>query len=296
LKTDFILSCCSTADLTAEHFAARDIVWVPFHFFLNEEEYPDNLGRSVSFPDFYQAMREGAATRTAQVNVEEYIDHFTPFLETGKDILHVCLSSGISGTFNSALIAREALRDKYPDRKLYIVDSLTASAGVGLIMDRLADLRDEGTGIDEIYEWVEANKLKCEAWFFTSDLTYLIRGGRVSKASGAVGSLLGICPLMTVSGEGKLLAREKIRSKKKVMQAAVQKMAELAANGADYNGKCFLSNADCMEDARAMADLIEAAFPNLNGRVKISTIGTTIGSHTGPGTVAIFFWGRENRT
>lgn len=288
---NYIISTCSTADLNPEHFAARKIDWIPFHFFLNEVEYPDNLGQSVPFPAFYQAMRDGASTRTAQVNAEEYIDFFTPFLDAGKDILHVCLSSGISGTYNSAVIAQEVLKEKYPDRKIYVVDSLSASVGVGLIMDRLADLRDEGKSIDEAYEWVEANKLKCHALVFTTDLTYLIRGGRVSKASGMVGSLLGICPLIYLDKEGKLAPREKIRSKKKVIQTTLQRMTEMAANGTDYDGKCFISNADCYGDAREVADLIEATFPKLNGKVEISTIGTTIGSHTGPGTVAVFFWG-----
>ena len=170
-----------------------------------------------------------------------------------------------------------------------------ASAGLGLIMDRLADLRDEGKSIDEVYEWAEANKLKCYALIFTTDLTYLIRGGRVSKTSGMVGSLLGICPLIYLDKEGKLAPREKIRSKKKVIQTTLQRMTEMAACGTGYDGKCFLSNADCYTDAREVADLIETTFPNLNGKVEISSIGTTIGSHTGPGTLALFFWGDERK-
>ena len=159
---------------------------------------PDDLGQSVPFKEFYQMMRDGAMTKTSQVGVGEYEDFFEGFLKEGLDILHVALSSGISGTFNSAVLAAQDLRERYPDRKIYIIDSLAASSGFGLLMDKLADLRDSGMGIDELREWAETNKLKCNHWFFTTDLTYLIRGGRVSKAAGMIGQLLNICPLLNV--------------------------------------------------------------------------------------------------
>ena len=194
---------------------------------------------------------------------------------------------------NSAVIARDTLREKYPDRRIYVVDSLAASSGYGLLMDKLADLRDGGMDIEELYRWAEDNKLKLQHWFFTSDLTYLIRGGRVSKAAGLVGSMLNICPLLNVDFKGRLINRAKVRTKRKVIQAMVDKMKEHAQGGTDYNGKCYMSQSACMEDARAVADLVEEAFPKLQGKVEINNIGTTIGSHTGPGTVALFFWGDE---
>ena len=208
-------------------------------------------------------------------------------------MLHLCLSSGISGAVNSARIAADELSAKYKDRKIYVVDSLAASAGFGLLMDKLADLRDEGKDIDEIRIFAEDNKKKLNHWFFTSDLTYLVRGGRVSKAAGFFGTALSICPLLNVDYEGKLIAREKIRTKKKVILECAQKMEELAEGRLNYNGKVFISNAYCYEDARALADIIESRFKNLAEPVKITSIGTTIGSHTGPGTVALFFWGDE---
>lgn len=160
-------------------------------------------------------------------------------------------------------------------------------------MDRLADLRDDGMTIDELRDWTEANKLHLRHWFFSSDLTFFIKGGRVSKSAGTIGNLLNICPLLDVNSEGKLIPRFKIRGKRKVIREIVAKMEEDAENGLDYNGKCFISQSACYEDAKAVADLIEARFPNLNGKVVINNIGTTIGSHTGPGTVALFFWGSE---
>ncbi len=290
--SQYVLSCCSTADLSAEHFKQRDLSYICFHYELNGKDYLDDLGKSMDFHDFYQAMRDGADTRTSQINVEEFEQYFEPFLKEGKDILHLCLSSGITGVMNSAMLAKESLQERYPDRKIYILDSLAASSGYGLLMDRLADLRDEGRSIDEVFQWATDHRLNVHHWFFSSDLTFFIKGGRISKTAGFVGGVLNICPLMNVDCHGKLIPRYKIRTKKKVIQAIVDKMEEFAENGLDYSGKCYISQSDCYEDARQVADLVEARFPKLNGKVVINSIGTTIGSHTGPGTVALFFWGK----
>lgn len=291
--SDYILSCCSTADLTKEHFEQRNIHYICFHFMLDDVTYPDDLGQSISFEDFYQKMTDGAMTRTSQVNADEFVEYFRPFLQDGKDILHLTLSSGISGVYNSACIARDMLMEEFPDRKIYIIDSLAASSGYGLLMDALADKRDEGLDIDSLKEWADAHLLQLNHWFFSGDLTFFIRGGRISKTAGTIGNMLNICPLMNVNNEGKLIVREKVRSKKKVIKAIASKMEELARDGLNYNGKCYISQSACYEDARAVADLIEAKFPNLDGKVVINNIGTVIGSHTGPGTVALFFWGQE---
>lgn len=291
--SDYIISCCSTADLSESHFQERNIKYTCFHYELNGVQYPDDLGKTMAFADFYQAMADGATTKTSQVNVEEYEAYFEPFLKEGKDILHLTLSSGISGSINSANIAANNLREKYPERTLYIVDSLAASSGFGLIMDKLADLRDEGMDIQQLHQWITDNRLTMHHWVFTTDLTYLIRGGRVSKTAGFFGGMLNICPVIEVNVEGKLIPRFKIRTKKKVIQKIVELMEEHAKDGLDYSGKCYISQAACYEDAKAVADLIEAKFPKLNGKVEIYDIGTTIGSHTGPGTVATFFWGKE---
>lgn len=289
----YVISCCSTADLSEEHFRNRNISYVCFHFELDGVEYPDDLGKSIPFDEFYRRMANGASTKTSQINVEEFTEYFEPFLKEGKDILHISLSSGISGVFNSASLARNLLMQKYPERTILIVDSLGASSGYGLFMDRLADLRDEGYSIQELYEWAMKNRLRLNHWFFSTDLTFYIRGGRVSKTSGFIGTILNICPLLNMNRLGQLIPREKIRTKKKVIQAIVTRMKECADNGTDYSGKCYISHSACYEDARAVADLVEAAFPKLNGKVEIYSVGTTIGSHTGPGTVALFFWGKE---
>ncbi|MEZ3506522.1 MAG: DegV family protein [Lachnospiraceae bacterium] len=291
--SEYIISCCSTADLSEKHFHRRSISYICFHYELNGVQYLDDLGRSMPFDQFYAAMTEGADTRTSQINVAEYSHYFESFLKEGKDILHLSLSSGISGSINSAMVARDTLLEQYPDRQIYIVDSLAASSGYGLLMDRLADLRDEGLGLEEVYEWALSNRLKLNHWFFSTDLTFYIKGGRISKASGFIGGMLNICPLLNVNHLGQLIPRYKIRTKRKVIHTVVDKMEECIEEGRDYSGKCYISHSACYEDARAVADLIEERFPKLDGKVLINSIGTTIGSHTGPGTVAVFFWGRE---
>ena len=290
---NFILSCCSTADLSKEHFERRDVHYICFHYRLDGVDYPDDLGQSIPFSEFYQRMADGAETETSQVNVQEYIDYFEPMLAAGNDISHVTLSSGISGSYNSAANAQRILSEQFPDRKLYIVDSRGASSGYGLLMDKLADLRDGGMGIDELYTWAEENKLKLNHWFFSTDLTFYVKGGRISKAAGVFGGILNICPLLDMDAPGRLIPRFKIRGKKKVIQEIVKKMEECAENGLDYDGKVYMCHSACYEDAKAVADLVEARFPKMNGKVLINDIGTTIGSHTGPGTVALFFWGKE---
>lgn len=289
----YVLSCCSTADLTQEHFQSRDIRYICFHYELDGVQYPDDLGKTVPFDKFYAAMAEGADTKTSQVNVDEFLAYFTPMLEAGQDILHVCLSSGISGVYNSANAAREELQEKYPERKILILDSLGASSGYGLFMDKLADLRDSGMGVEELYQWGLAHRLWLHHWFFSTDLTFYVKGGRVSKASGWFGTVLRICPLLNMDNLGRLIPRYKVRTKPKVIRAIVEQMEQHAQDGHDYSGKCYISNSACEEDARAVAKLIEERFPQLDGRVEIYSVGTTIGSHTGPGTVALFFWGDE---
>ncbi|MDE5596298.1 MAG: DegV family protein, partial [Lachnospiraceae bacterium] len=244
---EYCLSCSSTADLSKEHFDKRNIHYVCFHFELDGKEYPDDLGESVPPDTMYRMMSEGADTKTSQVTIGEYEEYFERMLQQGQDILHLCLSSGISGTYNSACIARNTLSEKYPNRKIYIVDSLAASSGFGLLMDTLADKRDSGMGIDELHDWAENNKRKLQHWFFSTDLTFYIKGGRISKTSGFIGTVLSICPLLNVDYEGKLIPREKIRTKKKVIERIVEQMEQNAQDGLQYSGKCFFSQSACME-------------------------------------------------
>lgn len=291
--SNYVLSCCSVVDLEPKYIAKRNISFVPLHYFVNGVEYADDMGVSISSADFYQTMRDGAEVSTSQVNVDEFTQYFEPFLANGQDVIHITLSSGLSGTFNSARIAAELLAEKYPQRKLYVIDSLAASAGGGLLLDTMADMRDNGATIDELYEWTEDNKKRMHHWFTASDLTWFVKGGRVTKAAGWFGTVLKICPVLNVDFMGRLIPRFKIRGKNNALRELVNQMKEHAEGGKNYSGKCFVSHSSCYDDARAVADEVEAAFPHLNGQVQIYNIGTTIGSHCGPGTTALFFWGDE---
>lgn len=289
---NYVISCCSTSDLNKEYYTKRNINYICFHFYLGYKEYVDNFGESISYKEFYKQMGEGVVTKTSQVNTEEFIEYFDKFLQDGKDIIHVSLSSGLSGVINSANIARDILKEKYPERNIIIIDSLGASSGYGLLMDTLANYRDEGKSINEAASLIEGLKLNLHHWFFSTDLTYYVRGGRISKSSGFIGNVLHICPLLNMDNNGRLIPREKILGKKRVIQAIFNKMVENAVDGINYSGKCFISNSDCYEDAKTLASLIESKFLSLKGKVEIFDVGTTIVSHTGPGTVALFFFGK----
>lgn len=288
---NFVLTCCSTADMRKEYFEERRIPYVCFHYTMDGVTYPDDLGQSIPFDEFYDRIAKGAAPVTSQVNVEEYCDFFEPFLKDGRDILHLTLSSGISGTYNSTCVAREEMLSRYPERTIAVVDTLGASSGYGLLTDAVADLRDKGVSLEEAREWAENNKLSVHHWFFSTDLTSFKRGGRISATSAMLGTVLNICPLMNIDHNGHLIPRQKIRTKKKAIQEIVNMMEVHAAGKRDYSGKCFLSYSACEEDAKEVAALIEEHFPRLSGKVLLNSIGAVIGSHTGPGTVALFFFG-----
>ena len=291
--SDYVITCCSTADMSREYMEANRVPYVMFHYQMDGKDYPDDLYASITPEAFYQKIADGAQPVTSQVNVEEYCRLFEPVLKEGKDVLHLTLSSGISGTINSANLAKAQMEEQYPDRKVVVIDSLAASSGYGLLVDAVLENQRSGMSLEENADWVEKNKLRLHHWFFSTDLTSFIRGGRISKAAGFVGQALNICPLMNVNSEGKLIPRTKHRGKKQVSREIVKRMEEHAQDGTDYSGKCFMCQSACPEDARKVADLVEEKFAKLDGKVLINPIGTVIGAHTGPGTVALFFWGDE---
>ena len=289
----YILSCCSTADLAEEYYKKRNIYCIQYNYELDGKQYKDDFGKSILLEKFYELLSHGSEVKTSQINVGEFQSHFEPLLEKGFDILHVCFSSGLSGTINSANIAKNILLEKYPNRKIYIVDSLGGSCGYGLIMDKLADLRDSGMNLNDLYDWANQNCLKMHHWFFSTDLSFFIRGGRLSPLVGKISSLLNIFPLLNADRFGKLALRFKIRGKQKIIQEIVNKMEQYADDGLNYKEKCYIAHSACCKYAKDVSDLIEKRFSNLIGKVKISYIGHTMGCHSGPGTVALFFWGSK---
>jgi len=290
---DFILSCESTIDLDPSTIDEYSLHYVPFHFTLGNKEYEDDLGKTIPYDEFYKRMSQGEITHTSQVSVGEYINYFEPFLREGKDILHLSLSTGLSGTFNSAMTAKNLLQDKYPERRIEVLDSLAASSGYGLLMVTLAEKKKAGAGLDELKTFVLEHRLELHHEFFSTDLKYYVRGGRISKTAGFFGTVFRICPLLDMNDKGQLTPREKCITVKMAQKAMLKKMASCVQDGPDYAGRVFLCQSSCLSFAKPVAEAVEAAYPKMVKPARIFPIGTTIGSHTGPGTVALFYWGSK---
>lgn len=290
---DYILSCSSTADLSKENFEARGISVICYRYELNGVERIDDFWQSLSAHDFYAELRKGSDTHTAQVNIAEYLKYFRGLLETGRDVIHICFSSGLSGSFHSAMNAARIAREQFPDQKLYVIDSLCASTGYGFFVEELADRRDEGYDIDRLAGWAEENRLRIHHWFFSGDLSYYLKGGRISKASAVFGGVFHICPVLYMDAEGRLKPQSKHRGKERAIRDIVRHMVELCDDGKGYSKRCYVNHSDCLPDALLISELVQEEFPALKGKIEIYDIGTTIGSHSGPDTAALFFWGQE---
>ena len=286
---NFILSAESTVDMPFSYMKDRDISILFYSYMMGGNEYEDDMLRDESaLETFYDGIRDGKLPTTSQINEYRYIEYFSKLLTQG-DVLHIAFGSGMTPSVINARNAQEKLRTEFPERKLIVVDSLCASSGYGMLVDDAADMRDNGASMEEIEAWALSKNEYMHHTFFSTDFTMFKRSGRVSGATAAFGTLLGICPLMHLNLAGKIVAYGKVRGKKAAVRAIVSEMLAHAENSKDYAGKCFLSNSHCPEEAQLAKAAIEEAFPNVT--VRIYEIGTIIASHCGPGTVALFFWG-----
>lgn len=249
------------------------------------------LNNEMPTAEFYQAMREGRQAKTSAVNSETFRLLFEEELKQGRDVLYLGLSSGISSTFNAGRMAAEQLREEYPDRKILAVDPLSASAGLGLWIRFAVDMRDAGKTIEETAKYIEENRLSMCHWFTVDDLVYLKRGGRISPAVAFVGGMLGIKPVMHVDNDGHLANVNKVRGRRAAIRAIAERYAALAKD--KENGVIYISQADCYADAEALVADIQALTGRTKGADHITDVGTVIGSHSGPGTLALFFLGTE---
>ena len=291
--SDYILSCESTADYPAAFFADRRIPYVCFHYAMDGEVFTDDLYTSTTPAEFFDRLKAGARSTTSQPSAGDYESFWEPFLAEGEDVVHLTLSSGISGACNAARVAAEQMMRQYPGRSVHVIDTLAASSGYGMLVEYAADLRDRGAGAEELCAWVEGHKLNLNHWFFVSDLECLKRGGRVSSTSALLASKLKICPVLNVDCKGGLTARQKIRTMPRAELELVRMMELHAEDGAAYTGKCCLCHSNSLRHAENVRDGVVKRFPQLAGKVEIHDIGTVIGSHTGPGTVGLFFMGDE---
>ncbi len=287
---DYVITCSSTADLPTEFVREHDITVLPYQFFMDGKEYYDDQGVSISTHDFYEKVRAGSMPTTSMVNADRYVAFFTPFLEAGKDVLHLEFSSGLSGSFDNAVMVAGQLMQKYPGRTIKVVDSLSASRGYGLFVHLVMLKKEEGATLDEAYTYAEELKWKITHWFAVESLEHLRRGGRVSRASAFLGTMLNIKPVLAFNNEGKIIPVEKIRGRKKSLIEMVNKMEEDVDNP---DGQIvYVGHGDAPEDAEYVAQLIKERFPTVK-ETFINYTGPVIGAHSGPGTVNIHYVGKQ---
>ena len=293
MENGFRISCESTVDLPYAYVSGRRIPVLFYSYAVGMETYEDDMGRDPqALPRFYRFLEEGKLPSTSQLTEYQYEVFFEEQLQQG-DLLHIAFGTGMTPAVQNAYQAAEILREKYPERRLEVIDSLCSSSGYGLLVDYAADMRDEGRGMDEIIAWLNENRTKVHHQFFSTDLKFFRRSGRVSGPAATVGAILGICPIMRLDDRGRIIAYDKVRGKKSAIQRTIRTMQRHVRDGADYSGKCFICHSNCLETAKETQAAVEAAFPNLAGRVRICDIGTIIASHCGPGTVAVFFLGDD---
>ena len=277
----------SACDLTRDYIKNNNIGLLSLILNLNGQAIKDDLGETLSYKDFYNKMREGATPTTSQINAHEFEEEFIKYIKNGDSIIYISLSSSLSGTFNSANIAKNNLMDEYPNANIYLVDSLSVSVGQGLLVAKACEMRDSGIGAEEIVNWLEENKRKVIHSILIDDLNHLKRGGRISGATAAIGGLLNVKPTLFLDDEGKLIQGEKIKGKKKALRFLVNEVREKAVD--TENEILYICHGDCLEEAETLRDMIleEVKFKN----VIINYVGNVVGAHAGPGVLAAVFLG-----
>ena len=284
---EYVITTDNTADLPYSYYKQHDIEYMYLTYQMEGETYGKQ--DEMEFKDFYERMRKGSMPTTSQVNSEEAKEVLRPLLIQGKDILHLAFSSGLSGSYNSVRMAAEELREEFPERKIVVIDSLCASLGEGLFVDKAVEMKEEGKSLEENAAWLEEHKLNFCHVFTVDDLFHLHRGGRVSKVAAVVGTMISLKPLLHVDNEGHLIPLKNVRGRRKSLSGLVTMMEERIGDWKDKNTKIFISHGDCQEDAEYVAKLVREKFGYET--FLINTIGATIGAHAGPGTVALFFLG-----
>ncbi len=287
---NYIILTDSSADLPMHYYEKYEINFIPLSFLLDGESYQNLPDEStLRFSEVYEHLRNGKNITTSAINVETFRQVFLPYLREGKDVLYLGFSSGLSGTFSAGSIAAQELAEEYPERKIVCVDTLCASLGQGLLVYLTAKKRLEGATLEEAAAYTESIKLNLCHWFTVNDLFFLKRGGRISAATALVGSALGIKPILHVDNEGHLVSVSKVRGRKKAIMSLLDKMKETAIDPA--NQIPFISHGDCLEDAQELADAVKKEFGVKD--VIINYVGPVIGAHSGPGTLALFYLGKE---
>ena len=289
----FTLSCESTIDLPYSYTQMREIPVLFYSYTVDGTEYADDMGRDpASLPRFYEFLAAGKLPSTSQINEFQYEEYFENLLQSG-DVLHLAFGSGMTQSVSNAMLAAGRLREKYPARKLVVVDTLCSSSGYGLLVDAVADMRDAGCSIEQATQWALENRHKVHHQFFSTELKFYRRSGRMSGATAAIATVLDICPIMRLDDQGRIIAYSKVRGKKNAIRETVNTMERHAQDGAAYSGKCFICHSNCPDIAEQTRQAVAARFPHIQGEIRVCDIGTIIASHCGPGTVAVFFFGDD---
>ena len=282
----YTLFCDTTCDLPPERLAQMDCKLLPLTFEIDGRSYTTE---DISMKEFYARMRADAVTKTSQIAFGTYIDAFEKELAEGNDILYLAFSSGLSGSYSTSLLACDTLLEKYPDRKIIVVDSLAASSGEGLMLLYAEQKKREGCSMEELEKWLLDNRESFCHVFTVDDLKYLFRGGRVSRAAAIAGTMLGIKPVLNVDSEGHLIPQAKVRGRKQSIKKLGEMIRERVSD--KYENKFVtMSHGDCIEDAKAAEAMMKEIFGE-DTEVIIAYTGPVIGAHSGPGTLALFFRG-----
>lgn len=288
----FILSCESTIDMPYAYAKERNIPVLFYSYTIDDVDYVDDMLRdSKALPRFYEMLDKGKMPTTSQLNEFKYREFFEEQLSKG-DLIHITLGTGMTQSYQNAIKVAEEMRVKYPERKIIVIDSLCSSSGYGMLVDYAADMRDNGSTMEEIEQWVLSNRNKVHHQFFSTELKFYRRSGRMSGPTAMIATLLNICPIMHLDKTGKIIAYSKVRGKKKAIKKTIEEMKAHIQDQDKYNGKCYICHSRCLNDAKALKEEILQNFPNIKN-INIYDIGTIIASHCGPGTVAVFFLGDE---
>ncbi len=288
MSGSFVLLTDSSVDMPADYFSKHDVPFESLEYTIDGASYEDDAGNSMAYGEFYNKIRQGIMSTTTMININKYLAFFETYLKQGKDILYLAFTSALSGSCACSIAAAKELREAFPDREIVVVDSLCASMGEGLLLHYAIKLRDEGKSLFETRDWLEENKQRINHLFTVDSLMHLYRGGRLSKASAIVGTLIGIKPVLNVSPEGTLVACGKVRGRTQALDRLVSWMDE-CIDHTEFD-MIMISHGDCLEEAQYVGDQIKKKYKVQE--LLINHVGPVIGSHSGPGTIALFFMGK----
>mgnify|MGYP003773022809 CR=1 FL=1 len=291
MSTKTIIITDSNCDLSEKYLSENNIPVIPFHFTLKGQDYEDNFGKSISYKEFYDELRKGEMSTTSQITPYTYEEYFRKYVAEGYSVIYIGFSSALSESFNHSISAKNMISSDIPEADISLIDSKAASVGQGLLVVKAADMLRQGKSKEEIVDWVEKNKLRVNHWFTVDSLDHLKRGGRLSAASAVVGTVLNVKPILIVDQYGKLVPVKKVRGRKKAIQ---ELFAELMNSGVDaHEQSVYISHGDCSEDAEYLKNLIIDKLGIKN--VAVNYLGPIIGTHTGPGLLALMFIGAERK-